>query len=816
MFSSLFKSKSNKMDHPPKDDLILELNGLLKKHNAILSGDRLLQLYSTEKEKEGWINEMNIIVQVDQAKNLINEICNEKNFILTSVLLPCRKYSDTDVMYFTIQKKKINLIYAWNGSYVDELGVSSDDWIIPALPEIPAGQQLDFIKVDNNDDWIIVKYDNKEYAVPKNYTDFINIFIHVTMHIKVKKVISTYPFSFTQIWYDGVNTYSNYKQDIEKGEGSLIKSESKRCDENYINNKLIYYSSFFKINNNQINNTQNISLPELPEYLRENYDFFDSFFDKIIDIFEPSLLLENIELFKLYKVYEYINIKICHFDNIIKFIKKYSNLSTIQKVVLEFAINSYKNIFSPYDWSNIRDFFNQYYDKLLNTLYLIAYLEVEEKTTYEIYLTADFVLKTQYRPRNIEDFVGEYEPYQKLINDKSIRVIYSCPKGHLHDAIGCGIPVNISTCGTLDNDGKQCECLIGGLKHMLVPGNYIVYHAGSPTAQNANINYGWFPIESYKTYESILNQANDAIDNYNENSNEIKKLEKITRQYDKPILQTARLFDKDSDSFDITPDSECPICSDKLDYENDETLYILPCNHLIHKDCLLLARGGDLNNLDDVDGIRKCGACNQHFNFGLRLRSSHASKRVRRRSIRRSRIQNKARSGRRSAPRLTKSHKKRSIYGSAVSFDAELRSGANFVCSRRHVSAKRHRSKKKNFNFGTTQVGDRPIIKPSKKIVPDAKTKIVSETPTTLPPRAPPVPPRPRQRDPSVVGVGDDVRKAELRDCYTTKKMWEIIMQDAKDQKIIENKKGKPTFIKQPFKFERRNQKEHEIHIHEC
>ena len=108
------------------------------------------------------------------------------------------------------------MIYDWNGTYVDELGVSSDDWIIPALPKIPAGQQLDFIKVDNNDDWIIVKYDNKEYAVPKNYTDFINIFIHVTMHIKVKKVISTYPFSFTQIWYDGVNTYSNYKQDIEK------------------------------------------------------------------------------------------------------------------------------------------------------------------------------------------------------------------------------------------------------------------------------------------------------------------------------------------------------------------------------------------------------------------------------------------------------------------------------------------------------------------------------------------------------------------------------------------------------------------------
>jgi len=102
---SLFQSK--KMD-PPKDDLILELNGLLKKHNAILSGDRLLQLYSTEKEKEGWINEMNIIVQVDQAKNLINEICNEKNFILTSVLLPCRKYSDTDVMYFTIQKNTLN------------------------------------------------------------------------------------------------------------------------------------------------------------------------------------------------------------------------------------------------------------------------------------------------------------------------------------------------------------------------------------------------------------------------------------------------------------------------------------------------------------------------------------------------------------------------------------------------------------------------------------------------------------------------------------------------------------------------------------
>ena len=652
---SLFQSKK-KMD-PPKDDFILGLNGLLKKHNAILSGDRLLQLYS--KKKEGWINEMNIIVQLDQAKNLINEICNEKEFILTSVFLPCRKYSDTDVMYFTIQKKYIKLIYDWNGPYDDELG-SSNDWIIPALPEIPAGQQLDFIKVDNNGDWIIVKYENKEYVVPKNYTDFINIFIHVTMHRKVEKVISTYPFSFTQIWYDGVNTYSNFKQDIEKEKGSLIISKSKRCDENYINNKLIYYSPFFKINNNQIkiNNTQNISLPELPGYLLEMYDFFDSFFNRIIDIFEPSLLLENIELFKLYKVYEDINI-ICHFDNIIKFIQKYSNLSTIQKVVLEFAKNSYEKIFSPYDWANIRDFFNPYYDKLLNTLYLIAYLEVEEKTTYPIYLTADFVLKTQYRPRNIEDFVGEYEHYQKLINDKSIRVIYSCPKGHLHDAIGCGIPVNISTCDTFDN-GEQCKCLIGGLKHMLVPGNYIVYHAGSPTAQNANINYGWFPIESYKTYESILNQANDAIDKYN-NSNEIKKLEKITRQYDKPIIQTARWFNKDSDSFEITPDSNCPICSDELDV-NDITLYILPCRHLIHEDCLLLARGGDLNNLDDVDGIRKCGACNQHFNFGLRLRSSHASKRDRRRSIRRSRIQNKARSGRRNAPRLTKSHNKRKNY----------------------------------------------------------------------------------------------------------------------------------------------------------
>jgi len=776
---SLFQSK--KMD-PPKDDFILGLNGLLKKHNAILTGDKLLQLYSTKKE--GWVNAMTIIVQLDQAKNLINEICNEKNFILTSVFLPCRKYSDTDVIYFTIKKKYINLIYDWGGPYVDELG--SDDWIIPALPETKIGQQLDFIKIDNID-WINVKYDDTEYVVPKNYTDFINIDIHVTMNIKVKKVISTYPFSFTQIWYDGVNTYSNYKQDIKEGKGSLIKSESKRCDENYINNKLNYYSSFFQINNNQINNTQNISLPELPEYLREGSDFFDAFFNKIIDIFEPSLLLENIELFKLYK--DYTNINICQFDNIIKFIQKYSNLSTIQKeVVLKFAKNSYEKIFSPFNWAKLRGFFNPYYDKLLNTLYLIAYLEVQENnTTYPIYLTADFVLKTQYRPRNIEDFVGEYEHYQKLINDKSIRVIYSCPKGHLHDAIGCGIPVNISTCDTLDN-GEQCKCLIGGLKHMLVPGNYVVYHAGSPTAQNANINYGWFPIESYKTYELILNQANDAIDEYNKNYNEIKKLENITRQYYKPSNQTARLF-QEGDSFEKTPD--CPICNDTLDDKNDKKLYILPCNHLIHEDCLLLARGGDMDNLDDADGIRKCGACNQHFNFGLRSRRSHASKRVRRRSIRLRRIQNKARSGRRSAPRLTKSRKKRS----------------------RHVSTKHHRSKKKKFNFGQHVI-------PHPRIFPTPNYK---STLSALPPRRPRRPPAGEYEvaavrsgiasAQSVVGQGV---AAELRNCYTTKKMWEIIMQDAKDQKIIKNASGKPTFINnQPFKF-KRNQEKHEIHIHEC
>ena len=65
---------------------------------------------------------------------------------------------------------------------------------------------------------------------------------------------------------------------------------------------------------------------------------------------------------------------------------------------------------------------------------------------------------------------------------------------------------------------------------------------------------------------------------------------RVSNEIIAPTIQEINDFFKNS----ITPEIEnkssmdsCSICMEDLDYENgDEELYILPCNHIFHKNCI--------------------------------------------------------------------------------------------------------------------------------------------------------------------------------------------------------------------------------------
>ncbi len=272
--------------------------------------------------------------------------------------------------------------------------------------------------------------------------------------------------------------------------------------------------------------------------------------------------------------------------------------------------------------------------------------------SYSIPLSKEFVQLTQFKPLLSIDADTESQ-IKALSGNDEIHIIYACPDGHLHASNNCGIPTTISKCGFPLSNGTVCQHYVGGLYHMLVPGNYIVQHDGF---RLGFVYYGNFPINSYKVYEKMYDQYVKACKNYEESQNDYVNyfLMIPEKMPNKDETLTAKPFKKPdgTNTMEKREDNNefCFVCSDPLN-ENDtdeKQLYILPCGHLIHKECLANARGLQYNEFEDNninDEVDTSGricpytTCNrQHFLFGTRRRRrSHMRRRSRSRSRRCSR-----------------------------------------------------------------------------------------------------------------------------------------------------------------------------------
>ena len=114
-------------------------------------------------------------------------------------------------------------------------------------------------------------------------------------------------------------------------------------------------------------------------------------------------------------------------------------------------------------------------------------------------------------------------------------------------------------------------------------------------------------MNDYKTYEDLVNQYNMAAQEFNLQT--INLLPKV-------VIPAARRLDEDA-ARGIPEDSECGACTDV--FEPNQAVYILPCNHLIHEECLVNARGGDIHNVNigTAENLanRKCAFDNTRFRF---------------------------------------------------------------------------------------------------------------------------------------------------------------------------------------------------------
>ena len=249
------------------------------------------------------------------------------------------------------------------------------------------------------------------------------------------------------------------------------------------------------------------------------------------------------------------------------------------------------------------------YNHILNT-FIGPDQSPEYPAPYQIYMSQDFVKKTQYKPLSLDD-----DDLRILLSENlKPHVVYACPDGHLHSAGDCGIPTQISLCGI-----NGCKLFVGGLHHMLVPGSYIVYH---DEYKYAKIWYGNFPVESYRIYKRLLDQTNKS-------RQKIGKSELIIQpQTDEDNLIIARPLQEDDIISDLYlhGNVECKVCGDDI-ILGEDNLYILPnCGHLLHRDDVEGYREGNLSNIyeyengediaDDKMGMRKCPECDKKFAFG--------------------------------------------------------------------------------------------------------------------------------------------------------------------------------------------------------
>jgi len=254
----------------------------------------------------------------------------------------------------------------------------------------------------------------------------------------------------------------------------------------------------------------------------------------------------------------------------------------------------------------------------------------EYPAPYHIYMSQEFVKQTQYKPLPLDND----DLNLQLTLEPKPHIVYSCPDGHLHSADGCGVPTEVFICGIND-----CKLIVGGKHHLIVPGNYVVYHDGYLSAK---IWFGEFPIGSYDMYKKIRTQANKARRDIGEP--ELPLLPPIDSN-------TARKVKAD-DIVAQDVNVECLICGESIN-KYDANAYLLPaCGHLMHEECVEGARGGNLAWIDDKDGIaipeqdllaRKCPVCKINFKFGKSIkRKSVRRKSVKRKSVKRKSVKRKS------------------------------------------------------------------------------------------------------------------------------------------------------------------------------
>jgi hypothetical protein len=250
-----------------------------------------------------------------------------------------------------------------------------------------------------------------------------------------------------------------------------------------------------------------------------------------------------------------------------------------------------------------------------------------EPTNYHVPLTKFFVKHSQFKPLpwygiNPPEGFKNNEELSKIIKSSNPGMIFACPRGHLHSADNCGIPTEVNVCGYPMDNNSNCELIIGGYQHILVPGNYAVY-IKSVSSNYHFIYYGNFPIRSnienlsdYDLYLKLLEQANVV--------NRGLGFPDIPTIAEKPVPAAIPL-DKDI-ILRSDVNTECPIYGTPFDIierkyvgnpeDPGEYPYILlECGHLISKEGIYALRGNKPENeWPEVKcPIVKCG---KYYKFG--------------------------------------------------------------------------------------------------------------------------------------------------------------------------------------------------------
>ena len=499
----------------------------------------------------------------------------------------------------------------------------------------------------------------------QNYKEIIQIdLIIVRDDTKLIDVVSNFDLTFCEVWYDGINFYANSPSDVRNKRGSLKQDyiESLFSGNTFILRRIRKYrrrgykitisckmENFLvqdlKLKKNEIIDGSEQRKEEWAvsfimkkiliflkfQYVKENIvDFIldkntkenlTSLFEKLK--VENSLVsiennrrfvdpLGNTSLYIYLCYLFYNNLSFCILENN----ENHKGKSRKWFNYLQEFVNNDQNLFSYYAYGELLSELVDQNDSIIYRLIGSYYSDdIHNDGLYSIYMSSEFVKYTQYKPYiQLDPDTRDNIRVIEESGNGDVHLIYACPDGHLHASDNCGVPTTISKCNyPTKEDGVSCPHYVGGLYHMLVPGNYIVKHDGySPAA----LYYGYFPVYTYKIYDKMYEQAINAIKKYNDSPSQfldfrIKDLSLKSENIDENI--TAKKYTVESSQPRTDNNDVCFACTEifsktdqggySTNVQGPNELYMLPCGHLIHKECLATARGLNQDNLDDDNNI---------------------------------------------------------------------------------------------------------------------------------------------------------------------------------------------------------------------